>query len=195
MSLSFDALIWHRCFIYTFHSRAHEVKAETSQLVCLTSAISRYVLFFVRASRWRGGGSECWHVPHWYDGGSRLSAGLQTEATQSVSTLGVLLVVTSRTLGSVRSAKTWAAHFLLFNLKLHYGSFEWVSVWEFKTQLCIWMIFKLNHLGFFSLRDLWRCWTPVGHVSASFPCSEFHVECTSSHTEWSRDRHRGEILI
>lgn len=43
------------------------------------------MLFSIRASRWRRGGFERWDVSHWYDGGRRLSAGLQTEATQSVS--------------------------------------------------------------------------------------------------------------
>lgn len=43
------------------------------------------MLFSIRASRWRRGGFERWDVSHRYDGGHRLSAGLQTEATQSVS--------------------------------------------------------------------------------------------------------------
>lgn len=39
----------------------------------------------LRASRWRRGGSERRDVPHRRDGGGGFSAGLQTEAAQSVS--------------------------------------------------------------------------------------------------------------
>ena len=43
------------------------------------------MLLRLRASRRRRGGFECRDVPDRDDGGRRLSAGLQTEVTQSVS--------------------------------------------------------------------------------------------------------------
>lgn len=51
-------------------------------LLCLYLTV---LMLPIRASRWRCGGFERWDVSHRYDSGCRLSAGLQTEATQSVS--------------------------------------------------------------------------------------------------------------